>query len=463
MATSEVPWHDAARVSNERLTRQELSWLLAQEARGAAKALRDGVTQLKAPAIEIDSVPDVATNLDALDDAIERLTQLQSGSQGKARRGRIDLAALLYEVAPNARIAIEPGAGTEVFGEEGELRRMLHVLVSQTNTDPTSAAASSPAITIRRQDEWVKITVELGPDSSATAELERRWLSRMAVRHGGRLELEGGTESVLLPADGASDQREVVELRKELEQAQQLGEAYARELATMLAQGDAPPSEFPPPLSEGGERFEALLSGTAALARPLRSLLEGIKTDCAELGQSLGENHPLSQALSRRVTAGMELLAEMERVAQCPRNEPDRELDLAELVREAVSASDTRAARHGVTLALEGGGEPIPLHKPKSGMVLLLRALVDHAISATPRDSRVVVRLDGARLTVEDGGPVVPLASRRHVSRRLVDPAALGRPGGPALLVADAAAAAFGVELGLGETENGRSAVIVRF
>jgi hypothetical protein len=153
----------------------------------------------------------------------------------------------------------------------------------------------------------------------------------------------------------------------------------------------------------------------------------------------------------------------MERVAQCPRNEPDRELDLAELVREAVSASDTRAARHGVTLALEGGGEPIPLHKPKSGMVLLLRALVDHAISATPRDSRVVVRLDGARLTVEDGGPVVPLASRRHVSRRLVDPAALGRPGGPALLVADAAAAAFGVELGLGETENGRSAVIVRF
>jgi hypothetical protein len=448
-------------VSQERLTRQELSWLLAQEARGAAKALRDGVTQLKAPKVEISDIPEVATNLDALDDAIERLTELQSGAHGKGRRGRIDLAALLYEVAPNARIAIEPGAGTEVFGEEGELRRMLNVLVSQTNTDPTSAAASSPTVTIRRQDEWVKITVDLGPDSSATAELERRWLSRMAVRHGGRLELEGGTESILLPADGASDQREVVELRKELEQAQQLGEAYARELATMLAAGDTP-SEYPPPLSEGGERFEALLAGTAALASPLRSLLEGLKNDTAELAQALGESSQLAQVVQKRVTLGLELLAEMDRVAQCPKNEPDRLFDLAELVREVVAVSDTRAARHGVELVVEAGGR-VEVQKPRTGVALMLRALLDHAISATPRDSRVVVQLAGARLTVEDGGPVVVPAQRQHVVRRLVDPTALGRPGGPALLVADAAAAAFGISLELGESDRGRSAVTVRF
>ncbi len=435
---------------------------MAQEARGAAKALRDGVTQLKAPSVEIQNIPEVATNLDALDDAIERLTELQSGAHGKARRGRIDLAALLYEIAPNARIAIEPGAGTEVFGEEGELRRMINVLVSQTNTDAGSSAASSLPVTIRRQDEWVKITVELGPDSSATAELERRWLSRMAVRHGGRLELEGGTESILLPADGASDQREVVELRKELEQAQQLGEAYARELATMLAAGDAPISEYPPPVAEGGERFEALVSGTAALARPLRSLLDGLKSDCSEVAQALGENHPLTQALQKRVTGGLELLNEMERVAQYPRSEPESRFDLTELVRELVSASDTRAARHGVELVVEAA-ERVEVEKPRSGVSLMLRALLDHAISASPRESRVVVELRGKRLIIEDGGPVVPPAQRLHVTRRRVDPAGLGRPGGPALLVADAAAAAFGVELTLGESDRGRSAVSLRF
>src|SRR4051812_38403363 len=70
-----------ATVSKDRLTRHELSWLLAQEARGAAHALREGVTQLKLPGpaakpgpeIKIvssggDSLPPVETNLDALED-----------------------------------------------------------------------------------------------------------------------------------------------------------------------------------------------------------------------------------------------------------------------------------------------------------------------------------------------------------------------------------------------------------
>ena len=226
-------------VSQDRLTRQELSWLLAQEARGAAKALREGVAQrgVAAPAVvEIQEAPAVETNLDALDDAISRLSELQMGQASKARRGRIDLAALLCEIVPNARIAMETGSGTEVFGEESELRRMLHVLASSTNSDPASAETTRTDLSIRREGDWVRIAVDLGPDSSATAELERRWLSRMATRHGGRLELEGGKETLILPADRATE--EVAELRKELEQAQQLGEAYARELAAVFTSSD---------------------------------------------------------------------------------------------------------------------------------------------------------------------------------------------------------------------------------
>jgi hypothetical protein len=232
MATLAASWHDAVIVSNDRLTRQELSWLLAQEARGAAKALREGVIQLKQPELR-EATPRVETTLDALDDAIGRLSELQSGGRGAPRRGRIDLAALLYQVAPTARIAMQPGDGTEVSGEENELRRMLHVLVNETSNPAERTATSSPEVRIRRENDWVKISVDLGPDTSATSELERRWLSRMALRHGGRLELEGGTQTIVLPADGSGE--EVNELRKELEQAQQLGEAYARELAAVFA------------------------------------------------------------------------------------------------------------------------------------------------------------------------------------------------------------------------------------
>ncbi len=93
-------WHDQRIVSQERLTRHEISWLLAQEARGAARALREGVTQMRqTPGTETRIVnapseaPAVETTLDALDDAISMLSELNTGARGaiKPRRGRIDL------------------------------------------------------------------------------------------------------------------------------------------------------------------------------------------------------------------------------------------------------------------------------------------------------------------------------------------------------------------------------------
>ncbi len=246
--------------------------MLAQEARGAARALREGVQQLTQPpppaaSVQIHEAPAVETNLDALDDAIARLGELQMGARVAARRGRIDLGALVCEVMPNARVAMDTGSGTEVFGEEQELRRMLLLLVSQTNSSPIDNESARSDVEIKRDGDWVKISVELGPDSSATAELERRWLSRMATRHGGRLELEGGTQTLLLPADRASD--EMAELRKELEQAQQLGEAYARELAVAFAETSQLPSEpraasVPPP--------RAATAWSCSSARPAHSL-----------------------------------------------------------------------------------------------------------------------------------------------------------------------------------------------
>jgi two-component system, OmpR family, sensor kinase len=463
-------WHDRRIVSQERLTRHEISWLLAQEARGAARALREGVSQLRqGPATEPRIVtttivpaeaPNVETTLDALDDAITMLSDLNTGTRGasKARRGRIDLAALLMDLSPNTRLAIEPGAGTEVFGDEQDLRRMLNMLVTQAGSTQGGAAE----VKIRRQAEWVKISVELGPDAGAQ-ELERRWLSRMATRHGGWVELEGGTQSIFLPADGASDQREVVELRKELEQAQQLGETYARELASVLAAGDIRTEPPPPVAARGGsQRFETLQCAALGLQRTLKALVEGLRADAALAQNELGDSSALAQSLQKRAAAALEVSLDFGLAADAPFDEPKTEVSISELVSQAVSDAEPRASRHGVSIEVKGPAVLKLKTRPKT-LLALLRAMLHHAISATPREGQVVLSAymveTGVMLSVQDGGPSVTEAHRTDVLRNRTDPSAFGRPSGVALLIAEAAAESLGGTLELRDGQDGQAEV----
>jgi len=464
VATDSASWHDAATVGDNRLTRQELGWLLAQEARSAAAKLREGVTQLKQPAHATEEArskpPAMESSLDVLEDAIGMLSLLQSQKVSTARRGRIDVAALLYQLAPNARIVMEPGAGTEVFGAEEDLSRMLHVLVSLTGDPSTPSATASPEIRIRRDGDQVRISVELGPDRSATAEVERRWLTRMSMRLGGSVELEGGTQSLLLPADAAAEQREVAALRTELKQAQQLGESYARELAEVLSTGastgpgvSAGPESTPP-----AQRFELLVRTAGALARSLRSLLEGLRSDLLLAEQSLPEGAPLREQLRHRVAAASDLLSELKTVADCPVDEPPREVDLPGLLEQCAAASAARATRRGIQIALDVASGPSARTRPQTFGVML-RALLDHAIGATPSSGQVSLRLDcsgsACRLLLEDGGPSVPDSLRMDLLKHRVDPTGLGRPGGVALLVADAAAEHLGLRLSIELGQDG--------
>ncbi len=412
---------------HERLTRHEISWLLAQEARGAAKALRTEVQELRAPGEARPTPPPVQTSLDALDDTIEMLSALNAERRGRGRRGRIDLAALLCEIAPSARISIEPGSGTEVFGDEAELRRMLHLLVGQSSGNlPTRSEAE---ITIRRQGDFVRIGTNLGPDTSALGELEHRWLSRMALRHGGSLELEGGTQSILLQADGASDQREVTELRKELAQAQQLGEAYARELASVLTSGEIR-TETPPAGARDPGRFEGIRSMCAALRRVLRG-----------------------------VPAAQELVLELGQVADASLDEAPSDLDLGAVLSQTARSLDGLAARAGIELVVETVG-PVGLNRPKALIELLVKSLVSQAIAATPRGGEVrataMATELGPVLTVTDGGPAIPEVSRQDILRHRIDPTSLGRPAGIALVVADAIAAVLDATLEVREDGAGR-------
>src|SRR5882724_11394638 len=458
-------------VSKDRLTRHELSWLLAQEARGAAHALREGVTQLKQPVLarpgpEVTiisdssaSLPPVETNLDALEDAINMLSELNSGSRGKTRRGRIDLAALLYEVAPNARIAIEPGAGTEVFGEESDMRRMFHMLVNQDG----NAQGGPSEVEIRRQGEWVKIAVQLGPDTVAAANVERRWMSRMATRYGGWVELEGGTQSIFLPADGASDQREVVELRKELEQAQQLGEAYARELASVLTAGDIR-TEPPPPVAPrgGSQRFETLQSAALGMQRTLKGLVEGLRGDASLATKELGEASALTQSLLKRAAAASEISLDLAIASDCPFDEAKSDVSISDLVKTAVSDAEPRALRHGVSIEAKGPAKLRIASRPRT-LLALLRAMIYHAVAATPRDGHITFSAyaveTGILLSAQDGGPSVTEAHRADVLRNRTDPSAFGRPSGVLLLIAEAAAESLGGTLEMRDGPDGQAEV----
>ncbi len=460
-------------VTNDRLTRHEISWLLAQEAKGAAKALREGVTRLTNPPPAGNettaTAPSVHTTLDALDGAIGILSALQAqpGAQPVHRRGRIDLAALLYDVAPQARIKMAPGEGTEVFGDERELRRILHMLVNQTHANPSGAGlTASPEVDIRRDGEFVRISVDLGPDSSATTEIERRWLSRMAVQHGGRLEFKGGRQSVFLPADGATDQREVVELRKELEQAQQLGEAYARELAGFFASGlDSAESPAEQEAPGSSERFETILGIAAGLDGTLKDWLEQLREDASLAAREIGDRSELTQRLMRRQTFMQDHVRELSAIARCPADEPRAKLDAVAVTHEAIDGFEARCARGQIRVVLEAPESCMITTYPEA-FKLLMRSLLNHAITATPQGKSVEIEIlphpDELWIHVTDAGPNVPQKARRDVLNHALAPARLGRPGGISLLVAHAAAGRLGGTLALSEAANARTQAQLR-
>jgi hypothetical protein len=456
-------------VTTGRLTRQELGWLLAQEARGAAKILRQDVTLLTQPppgitaesgSVVVPAMPAlpeirVTTTLNALDDAIGMLTELESGpnSAKGQRRGRIDLAALLWEIAPTAAISIGTEAGTEVFGEEAELRRMLHVLVLLANSAGSGSRASSAApIRIRRETEWIRIGVDLGPDVAASTDLERRWLSRMATQMGGRLELEGGNMALLLPADASTDQSEVADLRKELAQAQQLGEAYARELAAVFAAGELPEVAAAADSPDvAARRFEMLLGFASAVHHALSPVLRAMKEDTERLGGDAGKK------VAGHVAAGLEFTGELARVASCPRTETPESVDVARALRACIAEAEGRAARHGIAMAADLPSSATLVTRPRT-LSVLLRALIDHAILATPRGGSVsmalAVETGGIAISIRDGGTAVPASVHGDVLEHRIDPASLGRPPGLSLLVAHAVAGVLNGVVRLADTED---------
>jgi signal transduction histidine kinase len=462
--------------------------LLTQEAQGAAERLRKGVTALTQapPAPGVDATGVDATGVDAtlsaLDDAMRMLSTLHNRPVNvRGRRGRIDLASLLWEVAPEARVSIEPGSGTEVFGDEAELRRMLHVMLGH-------GSGSGSVVTIKRDGDEVTVGVVLGPDSSVTAETERAWLSRMAIRYGGRYELVGSQEVLALPAEGVEARDDVAKLRKELDEARKQGEAYARELAAVWAAGDEPlaQSSYPPPATPAADRHGAVARFSGGIAATLRAMLSPVGRELAELRTVAAAPRKSSpdleaaarenveerlEAIRRKLLAVQDFVAELASVGESDPHELTREVDVADAVRGEARALGARAARVGVDVKLvivPGEGARAPTRASPRSLAVLIRALLSHAISATPRGSGVVVTVWapgatgdaglGVRLVVDDAGTILPAAARRALLALEVEPGTFGRPSSVGLFVAAEIAAAQGALLEIGDApvEAGR-------
>ncbi len=457
----------------DRLTKNELTWLLAQEARSAAQKLRQGVAiyttggEPNVSAQPEDNQGNVENTLNRLDEAVSMLASLHGHSSGRGRRGKIDLAALLWEVAPEARVQIEMGEGTTVFGDESELRRMLHVLISLSG-DPSSAQGT-PGVIIRREGDEIRVGVNLGPDTSATLETERDWLSRMATRYGGRVELDGSMQTLVLPADIDMHRRELENLKKELAAAQAQGEAYARELAAMFNRELGYPTPQPPPVAsgagaaQGNDALFALVATVRALSTDLRGILSAIGRDITPLRDRNDEVGEIAASVGRHVTGASEIVTDLTRLSACPINEPLRSTDLVELLREALQSEQTRASRHEVKLALnapESADEVLPA----ATLGTLLRLLIDHAIDASPPGSEVTISLvdeesGGITLTFDDASPSLAGGLPIRGFTREFEALVLGRPRALSLIAAATIAAHLKLPMEIGEGPHGGTRV----
>jgi two-component system OmpR family sensor kinase len=456
-------------VTKVRLTRHELSWLLTQEAQHAAERLRAGVQvlrnpqSLRTPDPAEDPSHHVDASLDALDDVMRMLSNLnqrQSGGAAAPRRGRIDLAALLVEIAPAARVSIEPGSGTEVYGEEADLRRMLQILVGH-------AGGEGASVTIRRDGDDVRVAVVLGPDSSPTAETERAWLSRMAVRYGGRHELVGGNELLSLPGEGGEDKSEREALQRELDAARRQGEAYARELAAMFDRGEevASISTYPPapgadPKERAAERFATITRLSGGVAAELRTSLVPAAKELAALRPNEVNGEQLD-VLRRRLARAHEVVASIASVASVPPEELATEVDLGDVAREAARECAPFADRNEVAINVRVSGPARAYVRvgPKA-VAALARELVAHAVQASPRGTHVEVTVvsdapDGPRLVVDDAGAVLPASARRTFLTLESHAGSYGRPSALPVFMAAELAAFLGGRLELSDAPAG--------
>jgi signal transduction histidine kinase len=286
----------------------------------------------------------------------------------------------------------------------------------------------------------------------------------MAIRYGGRLELDGSEQALVFPADVDLQRRELESLKKELAAAQAQGEAYARELAAVFSQGERGgvrqdhSSQMPP----GESGLPMLVAAVRVLGTQLRGILAAIGRDIAPLRGHGGEVGETAASVARHVTAASETVSDLARLGACPLDELPRHADVADVVRDVAHDDLARAARHDVRVRVEAP-DSVQEVVPLGALTVLLHALLDHAIGASPPGSEILVTLSeqpsAIEITVDDVGAAIPPSARSVILSRDFEAIAHGRASSLPLIAAHAIAAHARLPLSIEDGPDGGARV----
>lgn len=164
-----------------------------------------------------------------------------------------------------------------------------------------------------------------------------------------------------------------------------------------------------------GDAAHELRSPLAALNLQLQSLRRASDDDSRRVAEQR-----LAAGIER-ATRLVEQLLSMARHENNAEQPPAETVDLADVVRLALSETLPAANAKDIGIELQGAPQAM-VRGHRDDLVLLARNLLDNAIKYTPAGGHIAIRLDtppeGARLLIDDNGPGIPPAERARVFDR---------------------------------------------
>lgn len=202
-----------------------------------------------------------------------------------------------------------------------------------------------------------------------------------------------------------------------------------------------------------GDAAHELRSPLAALNLQLQSLRRASDDDSRRVAEQR-----LAAGIER-ATRLVEQLLSMARHENNAEQPPAEAVDLADVVRLALSETLPAANAKDIGIELQGAPQAM-VRGRRDDLVLLARNLLDNAIKYAPAGGHIEIRLEtppeGARLLIDDDGPGIPPAERARVFDRFYRLEGNAQPGsGLGLAIARAIAQRHGAAITLEDVPGG--------
>jgi len=221
-----------------------------------------------------------------------------------------------------------------------------------------------------------------------------------------------------------------------------------------------------------GASLDTQRAFVADAAHELRSPLTALKLQLQWLQRAPDEAAraaaitSLAEGIDRSTRLVEQLLA-LARIEPGAPQSPAEDLELGELVRQAVADTAPYAVSRGTRFELAADA-PVRLRGHPAALAVMARNLADNAVRYSPPGARVAVQvsMDGPHptLVVEDDGPGIPEAERERVFDRFYRRADVTEAGsGLGLAIVQSVAQRHGAQVRLGPSALGGLRAEVRF